>query len=116
VNFVGWKIPFQLAHELPDSASTFSYRGGQRAIEFTMKKVLPVFRIEAHDIGWQHVHREIRRELWNVFAVMLRKAVLVIACHEVSTLFATASARQRKANSPPAKRSRASVPGFSASR
>jgi hypothetical protein len=51
-----------------------------------MKKVLSVLRIEAHDIGWQHVHREIRRELWNVFAVMLRKTVLVIACHEVSTL------------------------------
>ena len=64
-----------------------------------MKKELPVLGIEAHDIGWQHIDGEIRRELRNVFAVMLRKAVSVIACHEVSTrIFATtpdASARRK---------------------
>ena len=51
-----------------------------------MKKELPVLGIEAHDSGWQHIDGEIRRELRNVFAVMLREAVVaVIACHDMST-------------------------------
>ena len=75
VDFVGWKILLQLANELPKALSAFSYCGRQRAIEFAMKKELPVFGIEAHDIGWQHIDGEIWRELRNVFAVRLRKAV-----------------------------------------
>ena len=86
-----------------------------------MKKELPVLGIEAHDIGRQHIDGEIRRELRNVFAVMLRKAVPVIACHEVSTrTFATTPDRRCKAYSPvartPSSSSRASVSGSSVSR
>ena len=85
MDFVGWKILLQLANELPKALSTLSYRGGERTIELAVKKELPVLGIEAHDIGRQHIDGEIRRELRNVFAVMLRKLVSVIACHEVST-------------------------------
>ena len=49
-----------------------------------MKKEFPVLGVKAHDIGWQRIDGEIRRELQNVFAVMLREAVSVIVCHEVS--------------------------------
>ena len=63
-----------------------------------MKKELPVLGIEAHDIGWQHIDCKIRRELQNVFTILLPKAVPVIACHEVSThTFATPPDRQYKA-------------------
>ena len=90
MDFVGRKILLQLANELPKALSALSYRGGERAIELAVKQELPVLGIEAHDIGWQHIDGEIRRELRNVFAVMQRKAASVIACHEVSTrIFAT---------------------------
>jgi hypothetical protein len=48
-----------------------------------MKQELPVLGVKAYDIGRQHVDGEIRRELRNVFAVMLCNLVSVIACHEV---------------------------------
>ena len=60
-------------------------RGRERTIERAVKKELPVLGIEAHDIGRQHVDGEIRRELRNVFAVTLRRAVPAIACHEAGT-------------------------------
>jgi hypothetical protein len=50
-----------------------------------VKKELPVVGIQAHDIAWQHINGEIRRELQNVFAVLLCKCVAATACHEVST-------------------------------
>jgi hypothetical protein len=49
-----------------------------------MKKELPVLGIEAHDVGGQHIDGEIRRELRDVFACMLRKAGRAIACHEIN--------------------------------
>ena len=73
LDFVGRKILLQLASELPKALSTLSYRGRERTIELAVKKELPVLGIEAHDIGWQHIDGEIRRELRNVFAVVLRK-------------------------------------------
>ena len=85
MDFVGWKILLQVANELPKAPSTLSYRVGERTIELAVKQELPVLGIEAHDIGRQHIDGEIRRELRNVFAVMLCKLVSVIACHEVST-------------------------------
>ena len=69
VDLVGWKVLLQLANELPKALSTFSYCGRQRTIELAVKKEFPVLGIEAHDIGWQHIDGEIRRELRNVFAV-----------------------------------------------
>ena len=84
-----------------------------------MKKELPVLGIEAHDIGWQHIDGEIRRELRNVFAVMLRKAVPVIACHEVSTRTSATTPRRQCKAFPIDKtrhRSRARVPAFNVSR
>src|SRR5215475_6899708 len=120
LDFVGWKILLQLAHELPNAQSASAYCGRQCTIELAMKKELPVLGIEAHDIGRQHIDAEIRRELRNVFAV-LREAFPVIACHEVSTRnFATIPDRWRKADSPvaraPVSSSRAGVSGFSVSR
>jgi hypothetical protein len=85
MDLVGWKILLQVTNELPNAPRTLSYRGGERTIEFAVKQELPVLGIEAHDIGRQHIDVEIRRELRNVFAVMLGKLVSVIACHEVST-------------------------------
>ena len=48
-----------------------------------MKKELSVLGIEAYDIWLQHIDGEIRRELWNVFAVELRITVPKFARHEV---------------------------------
>jgi hypothetical protein len=66
-----------------------------------VQQELPILGIEAHDIGWQHIDGEIRRELQNVFAVT---PVSVIACHEVSTrTFAAAlDAGARHVSRPPA--------------
>src|SRR5580693_3406990 len=85
MDFVGRKILLQVANELPKAPSTLSYRGGEGTIEHAVKQELPVLGIEAHDIRWQHIDAEIRRELRNAFAIMRRKLVSVIACHEVST-------------------------------
>lgn len=88
----------ELANKFPYSSSTFSYCGRQRAIELAMKKEFPVLGIEADKIRWQHIDGKIRRELRNVFAVLLREAVPVIACHEVSTRTpVTTPRRQRNA-------------------
>jgi hypothetical protein len=96
MDLVGWKIPFQLANQLPNALSILSYRGGERAIEFAVKQELPVLGIEAHDIGGQRIDGEIRRELRNVFAVSQRKLASGIACHEVSTrTFAAAPSSSR---------------------
>ena len=46
----------------------------------TVKKKLPVFGIEAHHIGRQHIDAEIRRELRNIFAVVMRKGLAASAC------------------------------------
>jgi hypothetical protein len=101
VDLVGWKMLLQFANELAKAPSTFSYCGRQRTIELAVQKELPVLGIEAHDIGWQHIDGEIRRELRNVFAIMLRKVGSVIACHEVSTrTFATTPDCQCEAYSP----------------
>ena len=78
------KILLQLANELANALSGAD-RGRERTIELAVKKELPVLGIEAHDIGRQHVDGEIRRELRNVFAVTLRRAVPAIACHEAGT-------------------------------
>ncbi len=98
LDFVGRKIPLQLANELAKAFSAFCYRGRQCTIELAVKKELPVLGIEAHDVGGQHIDGEIRRELRDVFACMLRKAGGTIACHEVNihTLpqLRTASARR----------------------
>src|SRR5271168_4789884 len=98
MDFVGRKIRLQLANELPKTFSALSYRGGECTIELAVKQKLPVLRIEAHDIGRQHIDGEIRRELRNALAVLLGEAVSLIACHEVSTrIFATAlDARARR--------------------
>src|SRR5277367_6263917 len=85
MDFVGWKILLEVTNELLKAPSTLSYRVGERAIEFAVKQEFPVLGIEAHDIGWQHIHTEIRRELWNAFAIMLRKFIPEIACHEIRT-------------------------------
>src|SRR5271165_2028204 len=82
MDFVGRKIRLQLANELPKTFSALSYRGGERTIELAVKQKLPVLRIKAHDIGRQHIDSEIRRELRDALAVLLGKAVSLIACHE----------------------------------
>jgi len=51
-DFVGRKILFQLANELPKAPSTLCYRSGECTIELAVKQELPVLGIEAHDIGW----------------------------------------------------------------
>jgi hypothetical protein len=90
---VRWKILLQLANKLPKAPSTFSYFGRQRTKELAVKKELPILGVEADDIGWQHIDCKIRRELRNVFAVLLLKAV---PCHEVSTRsFAKVPERKR---------------------
>ena len=120
LDFVGRKIPLQLASELAKTPSTFCDCGCQGTIELAVKKELPVLGIEAHDVGWQHIDGEIRRELRDVFACMLRKAGGTIACHEVNihTLpqLRTASARRMLRLREFAVRSRAGVLGFSVSR
>ena len=65
-----------------------------------MKEELPVLGIEAHDVGWQHIDGEIRRELRNLFAGVPRKTGLAIACHVVSTrTWPATPARRYKAHS-----------------
>ena len=71
MDFVGRKILLQVTNEFPKASSTLSYRGGERAIKLAVKEELPVLGVEAHDIGWQHIDGEIRREPRNVFDVML---------------------------------------------
>src|SRR5271166_3136092 len=114
MDFVGRKIRLQLANELPKTFSALSYRGGERTIELAVQQKLPVLRIEAHDIGRQHIDGEIRRELRNALAVLLGKAVSLIACHEVSThAFATAlDARGRRILRLSALYYRARAPAF----
>ena len=114
MDFVGWKILLQVTNELPKAPATLSYRGGECTIELAVKQELPVLGIEAHDIGWQHIDGEIRRELRNVFAVTLCKLVSVIACHEVSMrIFAAApDASARRILQPPGLRRQARAPAF----
>ena len=73
MDFVGWKI---CSSSRTSSRKLFFHplpiADGERTIELAVKKELPVLGIEAHDIGWQHIDGEIRRELRNVFAVKLR--------------------------------------------
>ena len=92
VDLVGGKFLFQLANDLREALAALADRGGERAIELAVEKELPVLGIEAHDIGRQHIDGEIRRELRNVFAVALRRAVLAIACPEPSTRAPTLAA------------------------
>jgi hypothetical protein len=83
LDFVGGKIPPQLPDEFSKRTSICYFRC-QRAIELAVKEELPVLGIETHDIGWQHIDGEIRRELQNVFAGMVRNGGPAIACHEVN--------------------------------
>ena len=83
-DLIGGKILPQLANELRNTLAG-AERGRERTIERAVKKELPVLGIEAHHIGRQHVDGEIRRELRNVFAVTLRRAVPAIACPEAGT-------------------------------
>src|ERR1043166_1316745 len=85
MHFVGGKAPFQLAHELAKALRALAYRGSKRAIEFAVKKELPVLGIEAHRIGRQHIDGEIGCEPRNVFAVGLRKMAGGVGFYEVST-------------------------------
>ena len=102
MDFVGRKILLQLANEFPKARSS-SYRGRERTIEFAVKKELPVLGIETHDIRWQHIDCEIRRELRNIFVFVLRKAVPDASCHEVrpraATLITTSPDCHSKAHS-----------------
>ena len=84
VDLVGRKFLAQAANDLPDALSGPECRR-ERTIEFAVKKELPVLGVEAHDIGRQHIDGEVLRELRNVFAVELRKAVAAITGHEVGT-------------------------------
>ena len=47
-----------------------------------MKKELPVLRVEADDIGWQHIDGKIWCELENVFAGLV---LWVVPCYGGST-------------------------------
>ncbi len=85
VDLVGGEIRLQIANKLPKALSALPDRGGERAIELTVKQEFPVLGIEAHDIRRQNIDGEIRRELRNLFTVELRGFVSGIACHEVST-------------------------------
>src|SRR5579885_2019026 len=51
---------------------------GHRTIEFAVQKEFPVLGIEAYDIGRQHIDREIRRKLRNVFGLERRKPVTAL--------------------------------------
>jgi hypothetical protein len=107
LDFVGRKVLFQRPRERSKTFATLSYRGGESAIELAVQEELAVLGIEAHDIGWQHVDGEIRRELRDVFAVrnvlavMPRRAFPAIGCLAAGTraraLFATGSDRHCKA-------------------
>ena len=56
------EVSFQLAHEFPKArASRYFLR--QCAVEFAVKKELPVLGIEADDVGRKRIDAEIRREL-----------------------------------------------------
>ena len=81
----------QLANEILKTPSS-SYCGRERTIELTVKKELPVLGVEANDIGWQHIHGEIRRKPRNIFAVMTRKALPAFARR---TSFSSRDPRQR---------------------
>src|SRR5215831_4346458 len=114
MDFVGRKIWLQFANELPKTFSALSYRGGERTIELAVKQKLPVLRIEAHDIGRQHIDGEIRRELRNALAGLRGEAVSLIACHELARTFATAlDALARGILRLPALHYRAGTPAFS---
>ena len=71
-------MPLQLAKELPNAPSASAYCRRQRTEELAVKKELSVLGIEAHDVGWQHIHAEIRRELQSIVEW---KAVPAIARH-----------------------------------
>ena len=70
-DFLGRKIVLQLANKIKKTPSS-SYCGGERTIEFAVKKEFPILGIEANEIRWQHIDSEIRGEPRNVFALMLR--------------------------------------------
>src|SRR3954451_20845070 len=84
LNLLGRKIPAQVADELSETPSTLRDCRGERAREFAVKKELPVLRVETHHVRRQHINREVRRELRNVFAgIALQAGKLCV--HDVST-------------------------------
>src|SRR6516165_2390961 len=103
MDFVGWKILLQVTNEFPKTPFTLSYRGSECTIELAVKQKLPVLGIEAHDVRWQHIDGEIRRELRNVFAATLCKLVSTITCHKLGTctLAAAPDASARRVVRPP---------------
>ena len=78
-DLVPWKILRQLANKLPTAPTIFPYCRRQRTKDVAVKKELPVFRVEADDIGRQHIDGKIWRKLQNVFAVLIFKSG---PCHE----------------------------------
>src|SRR4029077_11793346 len=84
VDLIGWKFSAKFANNLPKALSS-PYRGRERTIKFPVKKELSMFRIKTYDIVWQEIDGEIRRELRNVLAVKLLRAVTAIICHEIGT-------------------------------
>ena len=85
VDLVGRKFPLQFGDQPAQAFPGLSDRLGERDIEFAVQEEFSVLRIEAHDIGREHVDGEIRRELHNVFAGVARGAGLAMACHEFRT-------------------------------
>ena len=50
LDFIGRKARFEFANELLKITSAPSYRRGERAIEFAVKKKLPVLGVETYDV------------------------------------------------------------------
>ena len=83
LNDLGRKALLQLASEIPNALAAFRYCGRERTIRFAVKQELSVLRIEAHNVRRHHIDGEVRRELQNIFAVLLPNAGPMSVHHEV---------------------------------
>jgi hypothetical protein len=81
----------KLPNELPNAGSR-SYGGSKRAIEFTVQKKLPIFGIEADNVGRKYVNREILRKPGNILFAEWRVAVCAISCNDTLTRAGTSIA------------------------
>jgi hypothetical protein len=54
--------------ELGEALSALSDGGGEGAVKLAVQKELPVLGVEADDVGRQHIDREVRRKLRDLFA------------------------------------------------
>ena len=82
VDLVRGKLLLENANERANTLSILRDRRGERTLKLAVKEELPVLRIEADGIGWQHIDAEIRRKPQDVLAAARRNTL--IAFHAVS--------------------------------